>query len=90
MDVDKIYEEVNNLPLEQQMDVVQRLLGDQPGLKVLLGGSNVVANTVAVQFNATSEEISEVIKNVPQEVIAEFLKAVAMRMIQNSHQRNPH
>lgn len=80
---------INNLSSNEKIAIGQNLLGGS-GLTVILGGNNVVANSTAFQINSSAEEISKTLNELPPEVVAEFLKAIATSIIQRSQNQPPY
>lgn len=67
-------EELTQLPIEKRAEIVAQQLPQ--GLSVVLGGNNVV-NSTFVQINSSPGDISEVLKNLPPETLAELIRAAS-------------
>lgn len=78
--VDHLYDEINRLPIDDRVALVQRLLGKQAGLTVILGSNNFTSNHFAIQLNGDSHDLSEKLKDIPPETIAKLLEAIAARI----------
>lgn len=66
-------EELTQLPIEKRAEIVAQQLPQ--GLSVVLGGNNVVNSTFAFQVNSNPGDISELLKNLPPETLAELIRA---------------
>lgn len=78
-EIEELIERIYELPSEQQMEIGQRLLGGSSGLTVVFGTNNVVANSVSIQLGNT-ENIDELLKDIPPEAIANLLIAISHRV----------
>lgn len=66
-------DELTRLPIEKRAEIVAQQLPQ--GLSVVLGGNNVVNSTFAFQVNSNPGDISELLKNLPPETLAELIRA---------------
>ena len=53
--LDDLVDLAENLPVDQKAELVQRLLGQQPGLSVVFG-NNQLSGSITVQINTTDRE----------------------------------
>jgi hypothetical protein len=71
-DTRQLFERIKQLPVDQQIDLVQALL-DAAGLQVVLGGSNKMSGNIIIQVNMSDRQtLAEVL-----DVMSERLKREA-------------
>jgi hypothetical protein len=80
-EIEQLIERIHQLPPQQQMEIGQRLLGGSSGLTVVFGTNNVVANSVSIQIGNT-DNIDELLKDVPADALAKLMVAIAHRISQ--------
>lgn len=76
----KLMQGLEDLTIVQRLAIAQKLLGENSGLTVVLGGNNVINNSFAIQINGDAPEISKQLEELPPETFAELLKAIAIRI----------
>lgn len=69
---------VDKLSDEQKRQLAQKLIGQNSPLAVVIGGYNVINNSLALQLNGDTEKIAEQLKNFPPEAIQSLTIAIAM------------
>lgn len=90
--LEKKIELFNSLTLAEKDAIAREFVG-KSGLTVILGGNNVVANSLAspaFQLNSNGEETSKTLNSLPPEVLAEFLKAIAASLVEQYKNQHPH
>ena len=84
-EIDMSYEDVldlvDKLSDEEKQQLTQHLLGgNNSPLTVVLGGYNVINNSVALQLNGEVEKIAEQLEKVSPETLQKLLEAIALRI----------
>jgi hypothetical protein len=69
---------VDNLSDEQKQQLAQKLIGQNSPLTVVLGGYNVINNSLALQLNGDTEKIAEQLQGLPPDTIKTLMEAIAM------------
>lgn len=77
--LEQVLKLIEQLSSEERVELAQRLIGGS-GLTVVLGGNNVINNSFAVQLNGNSEQLEEQLQQIPPDVIALLLEAIARRI----------
>lgn len=86
VDSEEFKKYVDELPLEQQAELAQKAMNHNPGGIVIIGGgNNMISNSNVIQLNGSAEDISNQLKNLSPEVVAELIKAVALDMKQKNN-----
>ena len=76
-----IEEFLGKLSVQDRLFLLQKLLGNSDhGLTVVLNQNVMMDNSLALQLNGDSAAISEKLKDVPPEVIAKLVDAIADRI----------
>jgi len=90
--LEKKIELFNSLPEPEKATIARELLAKN-GLTVILGGNNVVANSLAspaFQLNSNGEEMSKSLGSLPPEILAEVIKAIANSIVEQYGNNYPH
>lgn len=81
MSYEDVLEQFDKLSDQEKRRFKQHLLDDNPyPFTVILGGSNVVNNSVALQLNGDVEKIADQLENVSPETLQKLLEAIAIRI----------
>ncbi|MBE9039353.1 hypothetical protein IQ235_00900 [Oscillatoriales cyanobacterium LEGE 11467] len=92
MEFDELADRIKSMSSEQRAELAQKLLGQNHGSTLIMGGTNVINNSFAIQLNGNAEEMSQQLKNVPPEVVdelLELLKAVALKVAKEDKSSPP-
>ena len=80
VEFDEFAKKIDELPLEQRRELGQRALENNPGGIIIIGGNNMISNSNVLQLNGNAEDISNQLKDLSPEVVAELVKAIALSM----------
>lgn len=75
MSANALFDEINRLPPHERMDLVQRLIGGQSGLTVVLGSNNFTGNNFIVQLGDV-----QALGDVDPATLLRLLDAIAVRI----------
>jgi hypothetical protein len=78
MEFENFLDFVDKLSDEQKGVLTQKLTVQNSVLTVVLGGYNVINNSLALQLNGNSEALEEQLKNLPFDVVLSLVEAIAL------------
>jgi hypothetical protein len=69
--LDEVLPVVEDLPVEEKAKLIQRLIGKQSGLSVVLGSSHLHDSIIGLISMMSRDELSEILKAVAQRITSE-------------------
>jgi|GEM_PF-4396484 len=90
MEYEEVLKQVDQLSDQDKQKLAQHLLGGGGSpLTVILGGHNVINNSVALQLNSEVENIAEQLQALPPETLQKIFDAIAILVKGNKSPKNP-
>lgn len=84
IDFDDIDIIIDNLSVDKRQKLVQKLLGQDSGLIVILDNSNIInsiVHSIAILNESSAEDIFQLLKNIPPQAIEKLIEARIPRSI---------
>jgi hypothetical protein len=69
--LEEILPVLESLPVEEKAKLIQRLIGKQSGLSVVLGSSHLHGSIIEVINMMSCDELSEILKAIAQRITSE-------------------